>query len=51
MVPVLVGRGFDERDVSENRNVMVVNDTFAKHYFEARTRSDAEFDCRKASTT
>jgi predicted permease len=33
MVPVLLGRGFDERDASENRNVMVVNETFAKHYF------------------
>jgi putative ABC transport system permease protein len=33
MVPVLFGRSFDERDVNENRNVMVVNETFAKHYF------------------
>jgi predicted permease len=32
-VPVLLGRGFDERDVSENRNVMVVNETFARQYF------------------
>jgi putative ABC transport system permease protein len=33
LVPVLLGRGFDERDVTENRNVMVVNETFANHYF------------------
>jgi predicted permease len=37
MVPVLRGRGFDERDVSENRNVMVVNETFAKHYFRGES--------------
>jgi predicted permease len=33
VVPVLFGRGFEERDVNENRNVIVVNETFAKHYF------------------
>jgi predicted permease len=32
-VPVLLGRGFDERDVSENRNVMVVNETLVRQYF------------------
>ena len=32
-VAVLRGRGFDERDVSENRNVMVVNETVARQYF------------------
>jgi predicted permease len=32
-VPLLLGRGFDERDVSENHNIMIVNETFAKHYF------------------
>ena len=33
MVPLLLGRDFDDRDVTDNRNVMIVNETFAKHYF------------------
>jgi predicted permease len=33
MVPVLGGREFDDRDVSTKRNVMIVNETFARHYF------------------
>ena len=33
MVPVLLGRDFDDRDMSTNRNVMIVNETFARHYF------------------
>jgi predicted permease len=36
MVPTLLGRGFDERDVSQNRNVIVVNETFATHYFRGQ---------------
>jgi predicted permease len=36
MVTMLLGRGFDERDVSENRNVIVVNESFAKHYFRGQ---------------
>jgi predicted permease len=36
MMPMLLGRGFDDRDVSENRNVIVVNETFAKHYFRGQ---------------
>ena len=33
MVPLLLGRDFDDRDVTDNRNVMIVNETFATHYF------------------
>jgi predicted permease len=32
-VPLLEGRDFDERDVSETRRVCLVNRTFAEHYF------------------
>ena len=32
-IPLLVGRDFDDRDVSAKQNVMVVNETFARHYF------------------
>jgi len=33
MVPLLLGRDFDDRDVSSGRNVLIVNETFARHYF------------------
>lgn len=32
-VPILLGRDFDDRDMGTNRNVMIVNETFARHYF------------------
>jgi len=32
-IPLLAGRDFDDRDVSATRNVMIVNETFARHYF------------------
>jgi len=35
-LPVLLGRGFDARDVAGDRKVMVVNERFAKHYFEGQ---------------
>jgi predicted permease len=34
-IPLLAGRDFDDRDVSATRNVMIVNETFARHYFGA----------------
>lgn len=33
MVPLVLGRDFDDRDMGANRNVMIVNETFARHYF------------------
>jgi predicted permease len=36
MVPLLLGRDFDDGDVTENRNVMIVNETFTKHYFGSK---------------
>ena len=32
-IPVVAGRDFDDGDVSAKRNVMVVNETLARHYF------------------
>ena len=32
-VPLLLGRDFDDRDLIANRKVMIVNETFARHYF------------------
>ncbi len=32
-VPLLLGRDFDDRDMVAARDVMVVNETFAKHFF------------------
>ena len=32
-VPLLVGRDFDDRDVRSKATVMIVNETFARHYF------------------
>ena len=32
-VPLLLGRDFDDRDGSTDRMVMIVNETFARHYF------------------
>jgi len=33
-IPVLAGRDFDRRDIKENSNVAIVNESFAKHYFK-----------------
>jgi predicted permease len=35
LVPVLLGRDFDERDISGKGSVLIVNETFARHYFGA----------------
>jgi predicted permease len=32
-MPIVLGRDFDERDVASDANVMIVNETFARHYF------------------
>jgi predicted permease len=32
-IPVLAGRDFDDRDVRSKASVMIVNETFARHYF------------------
>jgi putative ABC transport system permease protein len=32
-VPLLLGRDFDDRDVASKAGVMIVNETFATHYF------------------
>ncbi len=32
-VPLLLGRDFDARDLSTKRSVLIVNETFARHYF------------------
>ncbi|HXW05070.1 MAG TPA: FtsX-like permease family protein [Vicinamibacterales bacterium] len=32
-VPLLFGRDFDDRHVASKRNVLIVNQTFARHYF------------------
>ena len=32
-IPILAGRDFDDRDVTSKANVMIVNETFARHYF------------------
>jgi predicted permease len=32
-IPVMVGRDFDDRDRSSKAGVMIVNETFARHYF------------------
>jgi predicted permease len=32
-IPMLLGRDFDDRDVASKANVMIVNQTFARHYF------------------
>jgi predicted permease len=36
-VPLLEGREFDDRDVSETNGVCIVNRTFAEHYFPGRS--------------
>jgi predicted permease len=36
-VPLLAGRDFDDGDVSGTRLVMIVNETFARHYFGRET--------------
>jgi predicted permease len=32
-IPMVLGRDFDDRDVASKTNVMIVNETFARHYF------------------
>jgi predicted permease len=32
-IPILLGRDFDDRDVAAKASVMIVNETFARHYF------------------
>jgi predicted permease len=32
-IPLVLGRDFDERDVASAAGVMIVNETFARHYF------------------
>ena len=32
-VPLLLGRDFDDADMAARRNVLIVNETFARHYF------------------
>jgi predicted permease len=34
-LPIVLGRDFDDRDVASKANVMIVNETFARHYFGA----------------
>jgi len=34
-IPIMLGRDFDDRDVSSKAGVMIVNETFARHYFGA----------------
>jgi predicted permease len=34
-MPIVLGRDFDDRDVASKANVMIVNETFARHYFGA----------------
>jgi predicted permease len=36
-IPLVLGRDFDERDVASKANVMIVNETFARHYFGGDT--------------
>jgi predicted permease len=35
-IPVLIGRDFEARDMGSRRNVLIVNETFARYYFEGR---------------
>jgi predicted permease len=32
-IPIMLGRDFDDRDVASKAGVMIVNETFARHYF------------------
>ena len=32
-IPIMLGRDFDDRDVSSKATAMIVNETFARHYF------------------
>jgi predicted permease len=32
-IPILLGRDFDDRDAASKAGVMIVNETFARHYF------------------
>jgi hypothetical protein len=32
-IPIMLGRDFDDRDVASKASVMIVNETFARHYF------------------
>ena len=32
-IPIMLGRDFDDRDVSAKSTAMIVNETFARHYF------------------
>jgi predicted permease len=32
-IPIMLGRDFDDRDMSSKASVMIVNETFARHYF------------------
>jgi predicted permease len=32
-IPLLAGRDFERRDLDDRRNVMIVSETFARHYF------------------
>jgi putative ABC transport system permease protein len=33
-IPIVAGRDFDDRDVTSKASVMIVNETFARHYFD-----------------
>jgi hypothetical protein len=42
-IPILAGRDFDERDTFRVPHVVIVNETFARRHFPARTRSGARW--------
>jgi predicted permease len=50
-VPVLLGRDFDQRDMGPGRNVMIVNETFARHYFGKENPIGRGSASRRACTT
>jgi putative ABC transport system permease protein len=50
-IPVLQGRGFDDRDVVGALPVVVVNETLAKRYFAARNPLGAQIEINGAART
>ena len=49
-IPLLLGRDIDDRDILSARDVMVVNETFAKHFFAERIPSAGGWGRRRVCT-
>jgi len=50
-IPLLAGRDFDEHDIVARRDVLIVNETFARHYFDGRNPLDKGSVSQRARST